>query len=499
MKNTRGARNARVKGSRAYAADRAPQSALCSRLRQRISEEGSQAQVAKRARVSTGTINQVLKGDFATDPVPQKAEATQLRGYAEALTRLSTYLGLDVWATLSEYGIEPTDAIELAVMRARREATPPRLRGDPVIADIIGRATEEYPGVVSIGLALSPQFHSRESKEGLVFAQRYMARLIGSINPMWGLDPHTLDNIPQCIDALLPSSGDDRGKRRVRPCDVVFGLYDTPYRQFRELDFLFLPGIRLPLGAVTTSNASMNWRGILGLGQVERPFALVLREEAGHLFLQGPCQFHDKEDLRVLDVDSAHEMAAAFAYALTEWRERRAVIFVAEHSMCRRVLDSLQADAWSSSRVTSARPQPRITSDDLESVGLVDVSQQDTPRYKVGIAVRRDAREWLRLIKVAEEHEIFGNALPLTAQLYADLFRLKRENMIWEWDDFQPGVRRRFEKLVETSVPPSLLPPGWFDQTGHDQATQGGDTGKGESLQECSTQRPTIKQRREAT
>src|SRR5687767_6958173 len=64
-------------------------------------------EVAASAGISTRTLQQVLRGDFATDPSPADVACPPkvLRGYAESLTRLSIYCGLNPKDVLPGYGI----------------------------------------------------------------------------------------------------------------------------------------------------------------------------------------------------------------------------------------------------------------------------------------------------------------------------------------------------------------------------------------------------------
>lgn len=69
----------------------------------------SQAEIAAAAGVSTRTVGQVLNGTYATKPSPDNPEITakQLKGYIEALTRLSLYLELNPVDVVKKYGIAP--------------------------------------------------------------------------------------------------------------------------------------------------------------------------------------------------------------------------------------------------------------------------------------------------------------------------------------------------------------------------------------------------------
>ena len=105
---------------------------LAVRIREAMAKNGlSQQGFSSQAGVSTRTINSILSGVFGTDPRPscdtRVCSARRLRGYAESLIRLASFLGLPIEAVMTEFGIDPkwrpvADAIAASVTHGAKSS-----------------------------------------------------------------------------------------------------------------------------------------------------------------------------------------------------------------------------------------------------------------------------------------------------------------------------------------------------------------------------------------
>ena len=179
----------------------------------------SRQEIASTAGVATKTLLDVLKGRYATDPRPSNDEKRcsrkQLRGYAEALTRLSLFLDLLPEDTMVEYGLSPDwPDVQAALSRIKGRNETPLASSDPVIEAIARRGHS-----IQIGILRWAPFFGEGEDINTSWAGRYSRRLISSVNPLWRQAPFkTLDTIEQAIQAVV-ARGDG--------CDMVFGIYDS--------------------------------------------------------------------------------------------------------------------------------------------------------------------------------------------------------------------------------------------------------------------------------
>lgn len=418
-----------------------PPSTLPDLIERKIREVGSQAKLAEVARVSTKTINLIKAGKY-TAPQPDDNAPDRwrpVRGFVEAITRLAVHLGADPHKILAEYGVELGEpAISTAIDRALREAASPRLlrdcvldaiqlrgQGAPAAADI----PERGEGIIRVGILAWPPFHDGTDDS---FGVRYMDTLIGITDPRWRWERKkkhaTVQSINSGIESLLqhPSQDDSDKNRR---CDLVFGIFDTPYRRIIELDFLSVPGIRVPLGALV-SDGSLSWSWILGFEDKDRPKALVLKYEAGHLYMEGACRYVPKEDLIFVDESKAtsetifDESARQLRDLVREQKGKREVIFVADEQTTRKVRH----------RFT------RQYGGGYVQLGTKEGELASPPRYDLGLAFRADAVHFKRLLENAHVNGLWAQCLPQMAQLYADLFfgtpsdEEPTEPQLLEWD-----------------------------------------------------------------
>lgn len=375
---------------------------------------------AQAAGVSTTTLLDVLSGNYATAPDPSDAAIgkKQLRGYAEALTRLAIYASLDPETTVKEYGLNPGLAVVRdAIRTVQLRQTIKRGLKDPVLEEIA-----KNKGVVRIGVLGWPPFVDDHEEGKDSWAYDYCKRLIGSMNPRWQKELIPFDSTTKAIGALLAT------RNRI---DLCFGIYDTTYRRLSGLNFVHLPGLGVPLGAIyRAGKPELDWEQLINRRKRQGPIqVVVIREEIGHLFLKGVCDYSE-EDLVVVDEGEEGRIevfAARYVSALVkEGRETVQVAFMADALTCRRVFEVLKSSkAWLDELSSEdSRAQCSEAAGQLLFLGKYESAEDRNltpPAYRVGIAVPADATRWYELLKSAQIDDMFINAHDLTAELYAQL------------------------------------------------------------------------------
>lgn len=426
--------------------------ALQEALEARMSgEQGlSKQAMAQEAGVSIRTVQEVLSGDYAKDPKPSPdpkvCSPRQLRGYTEALTRLSRYAELPAEETLPAYGIS-LDWKDIRTWMTRVERRQVVYRGisDPVLEAILTREEKKEDdgkeeGRVRAGVLMWPPFY--EDNEDVVksWAWEYVSRLIGALNPLWAPKPDSVADINEAVKGITEGR-----------YDLVFGIYDTPYRRLLGLSFIHLPGLGVPLGALAGNGAQgLDWRTITHNKETSHIEALVIQEEVGHLFLAGACRY-TKQDLVVSTESETASIAARFAHQLFLSRSSEVrPILVADKLTCSRVKRELQfGNDWKEKDILQGIDVAVLT----PQINLVDFVTEDknsvTPVYRLGIAYRADAKRWGELLQAAQTEELFRNSLGLTAESYAILLAKAEEKLCpLSFEDLSPLVCDSFVRLV---------------------------------------------------
>ena len=284
---------------------------------------------AKNAGVSTSTLLKVLNHEFATEPPPSECGNKQLKGYAEALTRLAISVGLDPKETVKEYGLNSKSSVVLnAITQVQLRQTIKRGLSDPVLDAIQKR---KQP-TVHIGVLRWPPFVDDVEMVQDSWAYDYCVRLVGAVNPDWEKKLVEFDTIDKAIGALLETRDRPAGMKKGGPkrVDLCFGIYDTTYRQYLGLDFVHLPALGVPLGAIfhRVSSKDHNQKLDLDWAQVihhqtsgDGIQAVVIEKEIGHLYLKGPRNYSEK-DLIVVKEGETKALAASFVQSIVEGEER---------------------------------------------------------------------------------------------------------------------------------------------------------------------------------
>lgn len=374
----------------------------------------TQKDLAEAIGVSTKTLGALLKGkllstdmgDFSS--APMEAGDRQVRGWAESLTRVALFLGLDVSEVLESVKIDISNpGVAGAVDRVKEEDFIKRRHGDPVIDRILRR------GGVKAGILVWPPFVGQDEAPNHSWGGRYMKRLLRSINPRWEVELCPIRSLKKAIDGVL-GEGDD--------LDCCFGLYDTSSRRLRGLDFVDVPGLGVRLQVLTAAPEEVTWDDIFAgpTSGKRRLLPLVISDEVGHLFLQGVCGYSNPETVSTVEHRS---LAARLAVKTAlEEDESSAVIFAADSATCQALLRQYRGSDWE-------RDLPlRLTEEEFERVRAtrdrfraVPESEGQGVAYRVGIATSADAKTWRSLLERTQKDELFRNGLSLTVTDYSRL------------------------------------------------------------------------------
>ena len=367
----------------------------------------SQAGLAGDVGVSTKTLSEVRKGWKKRDLTPRKRV-----GLAQSLTRLSLYFQLKPETVMTEVGIWDKPGVE-AKSRATVEKEVVSTSGqggaaerDRALTDIQVRGRlQNKPGIVNLGILPWEPFHRRGEVDS--FAQGYCRSLVQAVNPEWIVQVEDRFNLAESLEALTGRRGANGRATRAPNVDLVFGLYDLVPREAQGLVFVPTPGLSVRAGAVWIGE-KLSWFEILSPSSGDkRPFAVVVRAEAGYLTLAGACSYPQKS-LHVLDSVEPDEVVEAM---LDKRKTLSRVCFVADSFTAEDVMKRLDKEVGG--RVRS---------------GLVEDGLEDwAPRYQVGLGVRADSSRFEKLLRRATQIDLFSTSVPHTARLYWSLLKPYRD------------------------------------------------------------------------
>ena len=360
------------------------------------------AEIAKAAKVSTRAL---AKAKAGWSPSTELRTRRQKVGVAETVTRLAVYLGIRPDEALRELGIMGDDAVAAAISRAARDAARPQIHPDRALSDIAIRASTDPQGspVVKAGILAWEPFH--RAGEESSFGRQYLEALLRSVNPNWRIEYHDLETIDEAINALVSPPV---------KCDLIFGLYDLPYRRQEGLDFVPIPGISVSLGAIVSEQlSSFDWPSLL-YQTANTPLAMVMKEEAGYHILVGSSGYANN-NLLIQDHHSLHDLASDLLkqWSYFEASRGRSVCLVADAFSCRGVLEEI-SHLLTHSPPNLDQPAPRFR--------LLERDTAWTPAFELGVALRADSTRFKSLLNFATRQSLFHHGLLRTAGLYLDLF-----------------------------------------------------------------------------
>jgi hypothetical protein len=408
---------------RKHPADSGPDGAGFENLQEKVErlvQKDGREKIRHAARISVPTLAAIRSGRF-----PWRGKGIDSRRaakWARALTRVARVFGdspidwcraagLDVTPTISQAVEEETERLERSgeavrpVQRReldilRRITT--KMKDSAISVDDAGRKK-----VVVVGVLDYPPFSTGDVTEQSFFDE-IAGRIVGTINPNWGIETNwagTRDKLPGQITELVT------GLEASDPvCDFALGLFDTIHRRYRGIDFIPIPGWRVQLSALWLppqegSPKPPRWRDIASPSDSTSYTVVVIKDEAGYLYLAGPCRYNSKR-LRVIEAAIKDYRFIADAIEEEAQLGTPGAVFVADEKTCLQVKDELDA------------PSRRSKRGNTEVKELFD-ADVPFPRYPLAIAFKYGDAHWRELLASSIDNELFGNALSTTATLYA--------------------------------------------------------------------------------
>lgn len=391
---------------------------FCSALQQK----GRQARIAGETGVSTKTLGPILRGHLP--PSKEPGSDSQIRGLVPALVRLWRYADLDVEPKeiLLAYGLPDKETTDAVLSRELRELGLPSVADDPVTQAIRAR------GTVRLGAIAWAPFLEPSDRAALWRSRAYefMAAVFGSIYPEYPFQALEFATLNEAMDALI--------QPRSR-ADAVFGMYDLPARHAEGIRFIPIPGLFATLGAIVSDGSPQDPSTWFDLSDISptaaHPTLIVLREEAGHLFVRTAFrtagELGAEDRLRIVDVPKAQSPQSADAVSLAmrlaaELVVARAaddhVALLVEAETCARVFKVLKDEREEVFRLVQRQNSSVQKNDRLFRFQLLDAHPHFTPRYPISIAIRADASNLHTLIRRAFEIDIYGTVVGRTAGWY---------------------------------------------------------------------------------
>lgn len=354
---------------------------------------GSNRELADRAGISFRAIAEA-RGGFDPDEL---AGARKRLGVVSSMTRLATCLGLDPSVILTELKIDASDATVKRQIERTQEASLLRPTDeDPVLKVVRARAKTNNAGPV-IGLVNWKPF-ANDLGGGSSFAKLIARSVLGSLNPEWDKDSNiTLEKDFMNAEVRLLSEDSDKP-------DVLFGLYDLPWRHEGAVAVVPLPGLCVPVGALLCAPKGarkLNWIDVLANKPGEfLPQALVVKGDIGDRLL-GAVDYPGGQ-IRQLEQSDPKTIAAH--------------------------LETLNKD----SRFLFVADGPLVTAveEHLTSGRITRINDELAPVVRFGFAVAEDAPKFAALLRATISNDLFGRALPHTVWLYLCLLASDQQHQI---------------------------------------------------------------------
>lgn len=402
-----------------------PQTASNKGLVERLLEESSKgasslAKIASNAKVSTKFIFLVRDPkkwkkeiDIALGRITYKGEkrrnGRRLAGLAGSATRLAVHLGINPESAVRELGMNPLDTeVKDSIGKAAIGAQRIQLVDDSTLARIKGRAALEkgHGGMVDVAILNWRPFYDSNGFD-FCFAKQYMEMLLGALDPSWIIKCETEDSIRGALDGLLADPP---------TYDVVFGLYALPFRRSLGLEFVPVPGLRVPLALLSKTSDKLCWKAISALHKDADVIPVVLDEEAGYHLIRGALRYSNP---MVIKQHEPRKIAIELVQRIEEAGNRgKKAVFVADCFTCGDVHQMIQE--W--------RADTHLIPNEIELSNLPDLhievrgdDQLGTPSYPAALGIRANAKFFNLLLIDSTRVDLFYNAALRTSELYLDL------------------------------------------------------------------------------
>lgn len=276
-------------------------------------------------------------------------------------------------------------------------------QGDIVLRDIQRRVREQSgdPPIEGRVLRWPPYFVADENIHES-FGGRFLHRMLNSISPFeWDVDIGPIDLVELLAERDLHDL----------LYHAIFSMYVTPRRTLSGLDFIEVPGIAAPLGAITYGLTTpikwidllnrQSWRG-------KRPTIVVVNGDAAHELLAGSCRYDEIStlinDIDEIEVDNVGDPVVSTVAKKLQSLSKIGdpVVFCADAGLVDRVLTRMKG-----------REEDNLVWSKVKGDG-------DAPTYPIGIAVHGEAQRWTQLLQYTLRSELFDRGVELTAIHYAE-------------------------------------------------------------------------------
>jgi len=356
----------------------------------------------------------------------------------------------------------------LSAVPAVPPADPFVTHGDPTIERIVRGSDERPPNVVIAGILDWEPYTDRTLALEQTFAGKFMRRLLGSLDPsQWTVRLERLG-----FGDILTPEGLKNGT-----VDAIFSVYDLPSRRLAGFDFIRIPGLRAPLSALVFSDrrfGPMTWSTLLDVDATGDLRVFGVMSDASELLIRGVCRYPDDRVVDIaIDKNEGRDrcIAEKLLAEVADFEAKRKdflagkascpvpFAFVGDATVVAEVEGLLRAvprknDPGSEEETGEPYDQGPVRLETITDVAIDD----RRPSYHLGVAISANSPRWLSVLKDALVDELFGNAVAVTANSYAEMLAVPSEVEIdtlpKDWsaetrDIFTGKVWKRLRELAQ--------------------------------------------------
>jgi hypothetical protein len=360
-----------------------------------------------------------------------------LIGRAESIGRIVQFLNRfdkekwDPVPVLTSFRLDPTNQYVKQGLHRCGQAVPPPdaqiTRGDPTLARILNGGPDRLRNTIRAGVLIWSPYAENVETLPQSFAGKLLRRLLRSLNPVdWEKpDLRGLD----LKDVLKPD------KLKSGEIDLLVPIYDLPSRRMEGFEFIHLPGLSSPMGAISVGTRRIDWDDILDPQRGGRLQVLVVKHDVGQTLI-GTCDYPD-ERIQTIELDDGTDQnkiamtvvsrANTFINQQVKYDNRGVgtqpdpFALIGDAS----VIDKVEEEISTLFSLLKLSEDSTIGHNILdyvrEYVHKIPPDALDAPTYPLSIAVSGDSQIWLGILERALISELFINTSGLTAKNYADL------------------------------------------------------------------------------
>lgn len=363
---------------------------------------------AVEAKVSTATITRLLdpqpagkKSEWLVEKEIQEWSIRKKRGFIQSVIKLCIYAKVDIVETLEcyELGSSPEE-IE-------------KLKSD-IETEMEEASSKKSLHQVKIGICAWEPFSESNIDIENTWAAKYCRRLLKSVEPTTSIEYFKVDKLDEGIKQLKEK--EQKGNNHL---DMIFGLYETPSRIYKGLDFIPLPGLEIEIGCICPNIKTEDWSDFFNLLQTEkeniRP--LVIDNDIGYGFITGGCALDLSKEQLLSFEDDLLNVFLSKNYQYFNGESPFFYPLIVEKGTAVKVLYQLRYELKVSGFLTD---KGRDKLNEVIKFGLLE--SEDAPSYRVGIAIGHQCKKIdASVISYCQKHELFKNSLKLTAIEYMNL------------------------------------------------------------------------------